>query len=68
MKQIDTQASGFETVFRHSKDGLALFKDGVFVDCNQSMLDLVGLEKKEHLVGRTPLISHRNISSMVGCR
>ncbi|WP_456295529.1 PAS domain-containing sensor histidine kinase [Vibrio sp. AK197] len=54
MKQIDTQASGFETVFRHSKDGLALFKDGVFVDCNQSMLDLVGLEKKEHLVGRTP--------------
>lgn len=54
MKLMDTQANGFETVFRYSKDGLAIFKDGVFVDCNQSMLDLVGLEKREQFIGSTP--------------
>lgn len=54
MKQLNTQEKGFETVFRHSKDGLALFKDGVFVDCNQSMLELVGLTEKEQFIGLTP--------------
>lgn len=55
MKQVKEQVKGFETVFRHSKDGLAIFKDGIFVDCNQSMLDLVDLEKKEQFVGQGPV-------------
>ncbi|QXO16172.1 PAS domain-containing sensor histidine kinase [Vibrio ostreae] len=54
MNQVDMQQTGFETVFRHSKDGLAIFKDGVFVDCNQSMLELVGLQTKEQFLGLTP--------------
>ncbi len=54
MKRANEQEKGFETVFRDSKDGLALFRDGVFVDCNQSMLDLVGVEKKSQFLGLTP--------------
>lgn len=54
MNEAHTQDKGFETVFRHSKDGLAIFKDGIFVDCNQSMLDLVGLATREEFIGLTP--------------
>ncbi|MZI94419.1 PAS domain-containing protein [Vibrio sp. CAIM 722] len=54
MKEMNLQINGFETVFRDSKDGLAIFKDGVFVDCNQSMLDLVGVERRDQFIGRTP--------------
>lgn len=54
MNEAHPQDKGFETVFRHSKDGLAIFKDGIFVDCNQSMLDLVGLATREEFIGLTP--------------
>jgi len=46
--------NGFETVYQNSKDGLAIFKQGAFVDCNPSMLHLVGLTRKEELIGKTP--------------
>ena len=49
-----TSQNGFETVFQNSQDGLAIFKQGVFVDCNPSMLRMVGLSHKEELVGKTP--------------
>ncbi|MEC9261569.1 MAG: PAS domain-containing protein, partial [Pseudomonadota bacterium] len=52
--QDSTRQNGFETVFQNSKDGLAIFKQGAFVDCNPSMLQLVGLTRKEGLVGKTP--------------
>ena len=54
MKEINVPDRGFETVFRDSKDGLAIFKEGIFVDCNQSMLDLVGVEHREQFIGFTP--------------
>ena len=49
-----TSQNGFETVFQNSQAGLAIFKQGVFVDCNPSMLRMVGLSHKEELVGKTP--------------
>lgn len=52
--QDSTRQNGFETVFQNSKDGLAIFKQGAFVDCNPSMLQMVGLTRKEGLVGKTP--------------
>lgn len=48
------QHSGFETVFRDSMDGLAIFKEGIFVDCNQSMLNIVGATDHKQFVGQTP--------------
>ncbi|MBJ7552130.1 PAS domain-containing sensor histidine kinase [Marinomonas ostreistagni] len=54
MSEVQTPVSGFETVFRDSKDGLAIFKEGIFVDCNQSMLDLVGATKRDEFIGLTP--------------
>ncbi|WP_246624979.1 PAS domain-containing sensor histidine kinase [Oceanobacter mangrovi] len=54
MIKFNELEQGFETVFRDSKDGLAIFKDGIFVDCNQSMLDLVKLQRKEQFIGQTP--------------
>ena len=52
--QDSTRQNGFETVFQNSKDGLAIFKQGAFVDCNPSMLQMVGLTRKEELIGKTP--------------
>lgn len=49
-----TETNGFETVFRDSKDGLAIFKDGIFLDGNQSILELLGLEHRDQFVGLTP--------------
>lgn len=54
MKDMSTQQNDFETVFRNSKDGLAIFKGDIFVDCNQSMLDIVGANTMEQFVGNTP--------------
>ncbi|SBS34703.1 Sporulation kinase E [Marinomonas aquimarina] len=54
MNDVATQHNGFETVFRDSKDGLAIFKDGYFVDCNQSMVELVGGRSKADFLGLTP--------------
>ncbi|MBM6550740.1 PAS domain-containing protein [Marinomonas ostreistagni] len=54
MSDSTPQYDGFEAVFRHSKDGLAIFKDGYFVDCNQSMIELVGGTQKEDFLGLTP--------------
>lgn len=53
-EELKEQKESFETLFSESKDGLAIHKNGVFVDCNQSMLDLLGLEKKEDFIGLTP--------------
>lgn len=52
--QDSTRQNGFETVFQNSKDGLAIFKQGAFVDCNPPMLQMVGLTRKEELIGKTP--------------
>lgn len=52
--QDSTRQNGFEAVFQNSKDGLAIFKQGAFVDCNPSMLQMVGLTRKEELIGKTP--------------
>ncbi|GGF84343.1 PAS domain-containing protein [Alteromonas lipolytica] len=54
MQEMFTQQTDFETVFRNSKDGLAIFKGDIFVDCNQSMLDIVGADSLEQFVGNTP--------------
>lgn len=54
MKDISLHDNGFEAVFRASKDGLGIFREGIFFDCNQSMLDLVGIADKEQFIGLTP--------------
>ena len=54
MNDVNDRENGFETVFRNSKDGLAIFKNEVFVDCNDSMLALVGVEEREDFIGKTP--------------
>lgn len=54
MQTISIHDSGFETVYRDSKDGLGIFKDDVFIDCNQAMLDLLGCDSKAQFIGKTP--------------
>ncbi|MCH1923338.1 PAS domain-containing protein [Shewanella sp. C31] len=55
MKPTNKQDYGLETVFQHSKDGLAIFKDGIFIDCNQSILELVSLTTKAEFIGLGPI-------------
>ena len=54
MQNQTMREKSFEDVFRASIDGLGIFKDGVFFDCNQAMLDMVGLKTKEEFIGHTP--------------
>ena len=54
MNNVNNCENGFEAVFRNSKDGLAIFKDEVFIDCNASMLTLVGVDNRDDFIGKTP--------------
>lgn len=54
MKQVCAREDGFETVFRNSEDGLAIFKDRAFIDCNQSMLTMIGASSKQQFIGLSP--------------
>ena len=54
MLSKQNREDSFEAVFRASSVGLGIFKEGIFIDCNQSLLDLVGLKSKEEFLGLTP--------------
>lgn len=54
MSQDSINQSGFAAVFENSKEGLSIFKNGAFVDCNPSLLAMVGLHSKNEIIGLTP--------------
>lgn len=53
-KELKEQKENFETLFNESTDGLAIYKDGIFVDCNNAMLKLIGIKKKDDFIGLSP--------------
>jgi PAS domain S-box-containing protein len=44
----------FRSLFEESPDANFLIEDGVFVDCNQSVLDMFGFTDKGSVVGKRP--------------
>lgn len=52
--ELKEQKESFETLFKESKDGLCLVKDGKYIDCNKAFLDMLGFEKIEDVIGLTP--------------
>jgi PAS domain-containing protein len=42
----------FRSLFEESPDANFLIEDGVFVDCNQSVLDMFGFTDKGSVVGK----------------
>lgn len=66
--EIAKQKDSFETLFTESKDGLSIIADGVFINCNQSFVDLFGYSNKEEVIGLTPLDVSALIQENGECR
>lgn len=54
-KHIRTQKRIFETLYQKSHDGIWLLKEGIFTDCNESILRLFGAHEKKEMVQITPV-------------
>lgn len=52
--ELSEQKLLFETLFNQTADGVALIKDGHFIDCNNSILQMLGLKKKEDFLNSKP--------------
>lgn len=46
--------SHYRVIFEHVSEPIGVIKDGIFVDCNQAMLDLFRLDDKAEIIGRRP--------------
>ncbi len=52
--QLKESETKFRTLFEKAANPNFLIKDGIFIDCNQSALDLLKYSRKEDLIGKTP--------------
>lgn len=53
-KELGEQKIVFESLFNDTADAQALIKDGKFIDCNNALLKLLKLEKKEDFLALSP--------------
>jgi len=54
MLALEEQKNIFETLFYETTDGLLLMKEGRYIDCNNSVLVMLGYQYKEQLIGQSP--------------
>jgi len=52
-KQIREQKLVFETLYQKSADGIWLFKEGVFIDCNEAIVKMFKAQDKQKLINVT---------------
>ena len=55
MAELQEQKEIFETLFYDTSDGLLLMKNGIYTDCNNAAVSMLGLEEKIQLIGLTPV-------------
>jgi len=53
-KKLKEQKELYELIFNSVKDGVLMLEDGKFIDCNQSILDMLHLTEKEKLLNLEP--------------
>jgi PAS domain S-box-containing protein len=51
---IENQKETFENLYRKSTDGIVLIEDGKFIDCNESILKMLGFKDKEQFLNIDP--------------
>ena len=54
-RKLDEQRRIFRTIYEKSADAILLLRDGVFIDCNESALTMLGYRDREQVVGRRPV-------------
>ncbi len=54
-KQIRDQKKVFETLYQKSADGVWLLKEGVFVDCNEAIVQMFKAQSKQELINIAPV-------------
>ncbi len=53
-RKLDEQRHIFRTIYEKSADAILLLRDGVFIDCNEAALMMLGYGAREQVVGRRP--------------
>lgn len=53
-RKLDEQRRIFRTIYEKSADAILLLRDGVFIDCNEAALMMLGYGDREQVVGRRP--------------
>ncbi len=54
LKEIKDQKDSFESLYQKSTDGILLFEDGKFIDCNESVVKMLGYTNKEMFLKTNP--------------
>ena|GEM_PF-3585981 len=44
----------YKLLFDNEGDGVLVLKDDIFIDCNEASLKIIGFDKKEELIGKSP--------------
>ena len=52
--QLQFQIKAFDTLYEKSSDGILLVEDGVFINCNKSIVHMLGYSNREDVLKLTP--------------
>jgi len=52
-KKLSKSEYNFRTIFQNSSDGIFLDEDNKMIDCNQAMVELLGYNSKEYILGKS---------------
>ena len=53
-KKLMESEDKYRRLYEFSSDPILLIEDGVFVDCNNSLLDFLKISSKDHVIGKEP--------------
>ncbi|MDH5533834.1 MAG: PAS domain S-box protein [Candidatus Pacebacteria bacterium] len=54
-KETEEREGKFRNLFEYANDSIFLMDGKVFIDCNKKTLEIYGCDKREDIVGKTPL-------------
>jgi len=50
-KKIEIEKDKFKNIFNQASDGVLILNDGLFIDCNQSIIDILGYKNCSDIIG-----------------
>ena len=53
---LKTSESNFRNIFENSSDAILIVKDDKIIDCNQAMVNILGIDSKANIVNKNPFL------------
>ncbi|MFK5987087.1 MAG: PAS domain-containing sensor histidine kinase [Pseudomonadota bacterium] len=53
-KQLKYKTKAFETIYKHSKDGIWLLENGKFIACNKAVISMLGYDSEQQVLNLKP--------------